>query len=152
MTFFVRNLFYRLRKGLLCFLRVRTMGARALILKKDSVLLIKHTYQKGWYTVGGAVNRKESPLSAVKREVWEEVGIKTTKDPHLFGIYYNPHEGRDDYVAFYIIKDFTMEENFSSEIAEKRWFKLNKLPEEITPSTRRRIEEYLGKISQSDQW
>ena len=150
--FLIRNLFYNIRKLLFSLLRVRTLGARALVVKKDSVLFVQHTYQKGWCTVGGAVEKGESFSQAVQRELWEEIGLKTKKPPILFGTYYSFNEGRDDHIAFYIVKDFTIQEKKSSEIAQKKWFKFNELPKDITPATQRRLEEYLGKTPQSDQW
>jgi len=51
-----------------------------------------------------------------------------------------------------VVKDFLIEDVKSSEIAEKRWFPLNQLPQDTTPATRRRIEEYLNLIPQSDKW
>lgn len=133
-------------------LRKRTMGARGLVIKDDQILLITHTYQKGWCTIGGGVNRGESPLKAAVRELYEEAGVITNGTPQLFGVYHNTNEHRDDYVALYVVTDFTIEDVKSSEIAEKRWFPLAHLPEDTTPSTKRRIEEYLNLIPQSDKW
>ena len=60
---------------------------------------------------------------------------------------------RDDYVALYIVRDFEMQKNsYSPEIAEKRWFPLSELPPDITPSTLKRIEEFLDQREKSDKW
>ncbi len=133
-------------------LRVKTMGARALVINKDQVLLIKHTYQKGWYTIGGMVEKNESPRKAILRELLEEVGLVPLEAPDLFSIYYSNFEKRDDYIAFYIVKKFDMTETYSPEIAEKKWFSLDELPVDITPSTKRRIDEFLGKKEKLDTW
>lgn len=132
--------------------RKRTIGARGLVVKDDQILLITHTYQKGWCTIGGGVNRGESPLKAVVRELYEEAGVISEGTPQLFGIYHNTNEHRDDYVALYVVTDFTIQDVKSSEIAEKRWFSLYNLPEGTTSSTKRRIEEYLNLRPQSDKW
>jgi len=134
-------------------LSTKTFGARALVVWNGQVLLIKHTYQKGWYTIGGAVERNESPCEAVIRELAEEAGVIPTEKPILFSIYHKNYKKRDDYIAFYIIKKFDLEEaSYSPEIAEKKWYDLNDLPPDITPSTLKRIEEFLGKRETSDQW
>lgn len=131
----------------------KTVGARALVVKNNEVLLVKHTYQKGWFTIGGMVDKGETPHKALIRELVEEVGVIAVNKPTLFGIYHNKHERRDDYVAFYIVQDFEMQkESYSPEIAEKKWFSLTNLPPDITPSTLRRIEEYLDQREKSEQW
>ena len=62
------------------------------------------------------------------------------------------YEKRDDHVAFYIVEKFDMKESYSPEIAEKKWFSFNDLPLEMTPSTKNRIEEFLGQQQRSDTW
>lgn len=151
MYFFRRSLWYLITFWY-ALLRKRTIGARGLVIKDDQILLITHTYQKGWCTIGGGVNRGESPLQAAVRELYEEAGVIVQGKPELFGVYHNTKDYRDDYVTLYVIKDFLIEDVKSSEIAEKRWFPLSQLPEDTTPATRRRIEEYLNLISQSDKW
>jgi ADP-ribose pyrophosphatase YjhB (NUDIX family) len=59
---------------------------------------------------------------------------------------------RDDYISFYIVEHFKEGQRPpSTEIAEVAWFSLKELPEDISPSTHRRIEEYLGKRPVSDR-
>ncbi len=131
---------------------VKTFGARALVVRGEEVLLVKHSYQDGWYTIGGAVESGESPLQAIKRELYEEVGIKLKSPPQLMGVYLNEFEKRNDYVALYLIRDFIMEEVHSLEISAKQWFDMAKLPSDVTPATKRRIEEHRNQREQSDKW
>jgi 8-oxo-dGTP pyrophosphatase MutT (NUDIX family) len=77
-----------IRAGFLALFSQKTLGARALIIKDGQILLVQHTYSKGWYTVGGGVEKNESPLEALKRELYEEVGIKPTAPPKLFAVYH----------------------------------------------------------------
>jgi hypothetical protein len=58
----------------------------------------------------------------------------------------------DDYVAFYIVRKFDMKESASREIAEKKWFPLKSLPDDVTPATKRRVEEYLGTRAKTEKW
>ena len=141
-----------IRNYILRILNYPSIGARALVVKDDEVLLIRHTYEGGWYTIGGAVERRETYSQAVIRELQEEVGVTPAEPPILFGIYFNIYFGRDDYIAFYIVKEFRIEEAHSHEIAEQKWFKFTDLPENISPATRRRIEEYLGQREKSERW
>ncbi len=150
------NLAYKIvrsvRSFVLRILGAKTVGARALVVNHDQVLLIKHTYQRGWCTIGGTVEKNESMREAIIRELWEEVGLRPLEGPELFGVYHSRFEQRDDYVAFYIVKKFNMEDIYSPEIADKKWFSFNDLPPDITPATQRRIDEFLGKTKKSDQW
>lgn len=129
-----------------------TVGARALVIDDNRVLLVRHTYINGWYSIGGGVEKGESPLQAAKRELQEEVGIVATQEPVLLGVYHNTREKRDDYIAVYICKGFNKAATSSAEIAEEKWFALNQLPDDISPATKRRIEEYMGQRPVSDKW
>jgi 8-oxo-dGTP pyrophosphatase MutT (NUDIX family) len=149
---FIYPLLGKMRKLFSPFIRMKTMGARALVIDGEKVLLVKHTYQDGWYTVGGAVERGESPLEGIIRELWEEVGIKGATIIDLMGVYHSVWEKRDDYVALYIVKDFSMNEVQCNEILDKQWFNIADLPSDATPATKRRIEEYRGLRTQSDKW
>lgn len=73
-------------------LPIKTLGVRALVIKNNRVLLIKHSYINGWYTVGGGVKRGETPLQAIQRELFEEVGIECLDKPQLFNVYYSAKE------------------------------------------------------------
>jgi len=103
--------------------------------------------------IGGGVDPKESPLQGAIRELREEAGIITNGPLEILGSYYNVHQGHDDYVTVYICKEFTEEDRIDpQEILEKRWFPLDKLPEDISPGCLRRIQEYLKLKPVSDQW
>lgn len=144
---------YRLIKNAIySFLGKRTIGARILLIKDNKILLVKHTYQQGWYTIGGAVERGESPLEAINRELEEEVGVKLNEPPKLFSIYYSNLEKRDDYVVLYTANHFSQDDSRSPEISDKKWFSIDDLSGEVTPATRRRINEYLNRQTISDRW
>jgi 8-oxo-dGTP pyrophosphatase MutT (NUDIX family) len=144
---------YRLIKNaILSLLGRRTVGARILLVKENKILLVKHTYQNGWYTIGGAVDRGESPLHAIHRELKEEVGVTLTSPPKLFSVYYSKLEKRDDYIVLYLGSDHTQEDVSCNEILSKQWFELDNLPEDVTPATKRRISEYLLQRDISDIW
>lgn len=130
----------------------KIVGARALVFQKDQVLLARHTYLEGWYTLGGMVDRLETPLNAIKRELVEEAGVIVTEDPILLGIYRNNFQGKDDYVYLYIVKSFTRVESHSPEIEECRFFPVSELPTDVSNATKRRIQESLGLEPISETW
>lgn len=143
---------WNIKLRLLSLFSFKTLGVRALVIKGEQVLLVKHSYSKGWYTIGGGVEKGETPLEALKRELLEEVGVTLAQDPILMNIYYNNTNKREDYVIFYVAKHFSIRHTSSPEIAELSWFKLNDLPEDTSPATRRRIEEYLNNRVVSERW
>lgn len=134
------------------FLVKRTVGVRALIVDDKKVLLVQHTYLPQWYTVGGAVEKGETPLQALKRELYEEVGAICTEEPKLFSVYFSNNEKRDDYIIFYIVENNQFTASNSPEIQEKKWFEFENLPEDVSPATRKRINEYLTNNIASDKW
>ncbi len=132
----------------------KVVGARALIIQDQKILLIQHTYNDfGWQTVGGGVNANETASQAICREVAEEARLKVEGKPKLFSIYYSNYHKRDDHIIFYIIENFsTITRSPSPEIEAAKWFDLHNLPEDVSPATKRRIAEYLGQNSISELW
>jgi 8-oxo-dGTP pyrophosphatase MutT (NUDIX family) len=143
---------WTLRNFFLSFFSRKTMGARALVIQDGKILLVKHTYTPGWYTIGGGIDKGEASLQALYRELQEEVGITPTQTPTLWGFYHNKSYKRDDYVALYLCKEFTKKEASSREILEAKWFSLDNLPPDMSPGTTRRLNEYLGHSPISDVW
>lgn len=146
------RIYHFVKTTILSLFAQRTIGVRMLLVKDDQVLLVKHTYQPGWYTIGGGVEHQETPRVAIERELLEEVGVTLLAPPKLFAVYYSYHEKHDNYVMFYIGHEHTQTEVYSPEIAESQWFPITQLPEDTTPATRRRIEEYLGTREITDYW
>lgn len=140
-----------IKNGILTVLAKQTVGARALVIEENKVLLVKHTYQPQWYTIGGAVDKGEMPLQTLQRELNEEVGAVdiTAK---LFNVYYSHNEKHDDYIVFYIVQVHKFVKVDSPEIAQMQWFDLQQLPLDISPATQRRIDEYLGRSMFTGKW
>ncbi|ETO92836.1 ADP-ribose pyrophosphatase [Legionella oakridgensis RV-2-2007] len=146
------KLYHLLRNAVLTLFAKRTVGVRALLIHQDKILLVKHTYQTGWYTIGGGVDPGETPREAMERELMEEVGVRLTSSLQLFSVYHSRHEKRDDYIIVYVGHGHTQEPVISPEIAQQQWFPLSQLPKDISPATQRRIQEYLGKVEVSERW
>ncbi len=121
-NFFKRHFFYTFR--------IKTVGVRALILKDNKILLVRHTYIDGWYLPGGGVNAHESAQQAVVREAREEVGGIASEPVKLLAAYFNTKPGW----------------------AEIRWFDVDQLPSDATISTKRRIEEHVFGAILEDCW
>ena len=125
------------------FLGHKLVGARAIVFnaKTEEVLLVYHTYCPDWYLPGGGVKRSEHPQEAIKRELFEEAGVRCLESPKFLGMYYQNYMGVDDYPCAYRIDHFHVERVRSPEIKEVRWFSIKDLPEDMNPASKRRIEE-----------
>ena len=136
-----------------CILGMVTLGSRAIIINpQNQVLLVKHTYEPHWYIPGGGIKKGESAKACILRELKEEVGLTTTTEPQLFGIYFHTYLGVDDYPIIYVITEYSIIDAHSAEIEQIGWFDMDNLPEMISPGTKRRLCEYFFKQPQSETW
>ena len=118
------------------------VGVRVLLVQDDKVLLVKHTYQKSWYLPGGGVERDETVEAALRREVREETDAQLGSLV-LLGVYSSFYEYKSDHIIVFVCKDFSLRGKTDREIAAWSFFPIGGLPADISPGTRRRIEEYL---------
>lgn len=79
---------------------------------QDRVLLVKPTYKQGWALPGGMSEAAESPLSALRREVREEIGLVVpTERFTLCGLrYVEARKGRNAYTQVLFCAHLTTEE------------------------------------------
>ena len=132
-------------------------GVRVILVdsKKGAVLLVRHWYAPGvWTLPGGGVDADEKPEDAARREIREEVGIDIKKIDREIGTYIGKM-GKRDTVRVYSATDFegppSLFPNF--EIMSREWFSLYDLPENTSPANRRRILEYLAGVKEErGQW
>ncbi len=117
------------------------MGVRVMMIQNNQVLLIRQTYIPGWFMPGGGLKRGETLEQAARREALEETGAQL-RNIQLMGAYTNFKEMKTDHNIVFTCTDFTMSGKHDSEIAEIRFFELDKLPEGLWPGHRRRLEEY----------
>lgn len=132
----LRKIYWRL-------LKPQTLGSRCLVISGERVLLVHHSYEPSWYLPGGGVKRGEGFREAAAREVREETAV-TVRDLRLFGLYNSRSEGKSDHVAVFVAGGFNGEARQGSrEIDAVGWFSVHGLPDDTSPASRRRIEEYL---------
>ena len=132
-----------------------TLGVRAMLLRDDAVLLVKHSYLPGWYFPGGGVEARETVAEALAREIREEAGATLTASPQLFGIYRNAKADRRDHVAFYVCRDWERAPGFTvpnREIVAAELFPFADLPPDTTPATLARLGEVLRGEPASADW
>lgn len=109
-----------------------TVGALCIVQRADgSVMLVRHSYNRRWGTVGGLAKRGESPERCAVREAREEVGI----DLMLLGepavVVFAELRRVDVVFLAKPTQDASADlvEPRSAEILEVRWFHPEDLPE-----------------------
>jgi ADP-ribose pyrophosphatase YjhB (NUDIX family) len=137
------------------FARAMTLGVRVLVIdEKGRILLVKHSYVRGWHLPGGGVEADETMRDALARELREEANIEMTAAPQLHGIFFNRRVSRRDHVALFIIREFRQlgDPVPDYEIVAHGFFAPDALPNDTTAATRARIIEVLGAAPISERW
>ena len=113
------------------------LGANAIITCGDKLLLERRRDSDTWGLVGGGVKKYEEPVGAMAREVWEELGLRISKDRfRKLAVYGEP--GRiaayqDGSIWRMVIVVFALELpagttlRISKESRELRWFSREEL-------------------------
>lgn len=120
-----------------------TSGARVLLVTNTRVLLVQPRTMDYWNLPGGGIHKHESPEHAAIRELHEEVRISIEATDYLLGTYNASDEGKRDTVYIFVKKvpnESTPHPDI--EIGRAEWFEFDALPNEVTPRTRMRIQEY----------
>jgi ADP-ribose pyrophosphatase YjhB (NUDIX family) len=123
------------------FARPITVGVRIMLVQDGQILLIRHTYLKGWYLPGGGLKRGETMEAAARREAREEAGAELG-EVCLVGVYSKLEKLKSDHNVLFLCTDFQWTGRHDAEIAEAKFFPLTSLPEGTGAGHRRRIEEY----------
>jgi ADP-ribose pyrophosphatase YjhB (NUDIX family) len=135
--------------------RPMTLGVRGMVIDAGGgVLLVRHTYVPGWHLPGGGVERGESLLTSLTRELAEEGNVVLDEAPRLHGIFFNKAISPRDHVAVYVVRGFHQSAPRlpDCEIAEVRFFAPGALPEGTSRATRARLAEVLGDAKIAELW
>lgn len=134
--------------------RSMTLGARAACFnERGEIFLVRHTYVPGWYLPGGGVERGETVIEAVLKEIREEGNLEALGSPSLFHVYHNRGVSIRDHVVLYRIDvRQTAPRPPDHEIAESGFFALDALPADATRATRLRLAELKGDMRPADVW
>lgn len=149
------SLFFRALHAWFLVSRGLTLGVRGAVFDEAGrVLLIRHTYVRGWHLPGGGVEVGETALEALTRELREEGNVELTGSPDFRGISFNTSASRRDHVLVYEVRSFRLlgSKVPDREIAEAAFFPLDALPEGTTVSTRARLTELMAGDPIADRW
>ncbi|MCS6879819.1 MAG: NUDIX domain-containing protein [Oscillochloridaceae bacterium] len=138
------NAIILVRAGLRQLTRPTEVGVRALVVRDDEVLLVRHRGGRyPWSLPGGGLGRNETMLTAIVREVREEAGCET-RPRELLGLYRAINEGMINYVAVFVCEPLGQVHPPTSdlEIVDARFFRQCDLPGNTEPGSLRRVEEY----------
>lgn len=121
-------------------MKPRGYGARAIVLHDNQILLVKTVYGTYWGTPGGMMSRGESPEACALRELKEETGI-TGEIAYKLGTYASAQEGKRDTIHVFVVRADKKDLSLEWELASAQWFSLDALPQDVSPATKRRLEE-----------
>ncbi len=135
------------------------VGAGAVIIRDDEVLLQRRADNGKWTINGGCVEIRESTEEAMCREVFEECGLKPTKY-ELFNVFsgedvHNIYPNGDECYfvnVVYLVTEWSGElKKQDSEVLELRWFKYSELPqyEDFHPADLRILDEIKRRLKKN---
>jgi ADP-ribose pyrophosphatase YjhB (NUDIX family) len=129
------------------YVRKATGSAAALVTPDGRVLLVRRAYPPhDWVLPGGDAEAGESPLQTLQREVREELGLRIEVQ-RLAGVYYQPDHRAGEFIHFVFVAQIPQDPTVRravDEVAEWSLFTHDALPEPMSPSTRRRLDDALG--------
>ena len=136
------------------FSRPATLGVRGVATDDAGrVMLVKHTYLRGWHLPGGGVERGETAPYAIAREMEEEAGIEPIDPPVIFALYSNHANFAGDHIGLFRIGAWKpCQPRADQEIAERGFFDPANPPEGTTPATLRRLAEVFIGAPVSATW
>jgi 8-oxo-dGTP pyrophosphatase MutT (NUDIX family) len=132
-----------------------TLGVRGVVVNQEGlVLLVRHTYTPGWHFPGGGVEKRETAVLSMQRELKEEAGIEAAFGAmKLLSVHANHGFFPNDHVLVYRIDDWTQGKATSrGEIAEIRFADPLMPPEGTSPATKRRLDEIFAGADTSELW
>ncbi len=136
--------------------RPMTLGVRGLVSDHEGrVVLVRHTYVDGWFLPGGGVERAETVVAALERELAEEAGVRIVSEPRLMGVFSNHRSFPNDHVLLYAVDADAWtpcDTDCAGEVAEICWIDPTRPPDGTTPGTRSRLEEWASGASMTAYW
>lgn len=148
------SLAWAVRRHVYALLGVRTRGVKVMVENaRGEVLLVRNVYGKHWQWVlpGGGLGWRESPVEAAARELREETGCRA-EGLTLFATYVSGLEGRRDTIHLFRAITGDTPQADAREVAEAKFFARDRLPEDTSPATLRRLADVFDRAEVSPDW
>jgi 8-oxo-dGTP pyrophosphatase MutT (NUDIX family) len=125
---------YRTLKVVWFLTRPTKHGVKCLVTDGDRVLLVRHTYgRRSWDLPGGSIKRRESPLSAARREMHEELGLDDAEWADIGELRGRVDHRRDTIHCFRAELSAPRLQVDRVELAAVDWFARGALPSDLAP-------------------
>ncbi len=122
--------------------RLKKSRVRAIIINRDKtkILLVKNISYSKFHLPGGGIEKGEDELTALHREIEEELGI-TMVPLYKLGKY--KYQGTQNYVHIFVAQ--TKDENITMqwELDAAEWFEVQSLPK-LKNSTKECLRDYIA--------
>ena len=148
------TLVYRAQKHVWKLVRPRTRGVKVMLFNEEGeVLLVRNSYgESGLHVLpGGGVRPWEMPPVAAEREIREELGC-TLRDLKPVSTHFTSAEGKRDTVYLFQASVRNRPRPDGIEVVEAAFFKVDALPETVSPATARRLAEWRGAAEPDGRW
>ena len=138
---------YRLNRVYWWIRRPVVLGVRVLVSDGNQVLIVRHSYRKGWFLPGGTPELGESLAETARRECKEETGVSVS-NLTLLGIYSSLAGPESDHVAVFRgeVHGLGIEQASASrtpEVKSVRWVAADQLPDAMSAQTQLILQDWL---------
>ena len=135
----------RVRRGYWFLTRPKAFGVHAVpVTPAGKLVLVRHTYAKGWRLPGGGLGRGEDPQAAILRELREEIGLVSWISIARVAEFEHRPDFRRGLGTLFRIDGIVYRPRRSLEIDEIAEFARDELPSETTPFTHEMIGAAFG--------
>jgi len=102
----------------------------------------------------GGVERNETLLVALERELEEETGIFLGEKPELHGLFSNSDNFPGDHIALFVVREWKQPRvpRPNAEIAEQGFFAVDDVPTNTDSGARQRLAELFQGKSVREKW
>ena len=134
--------------------RGKTLGVRGVAIDEAGhLLVVKQTYTNGWIFPGGGIERGETALVSLAREMDEEAAVKVTGQPVMHGLFSNDQHYPGDHVAVYRVPQFDVQDwKPSLEISHRAFLPREEIERDCSPAMKRRLAELMDGVEISGIW